>query len=295
MTMLLAFVRWMFSSIARNRLVQFILIGGLIYFVAPKETPAWTIEISQEQLVESYSEKSRSQNGRTLSLIDRQQALDALVEEELLLREARSLGLDRQDVQIRTRMIQRMISMTEGRALLSAPDDEQVQAYYNKHKDEFVSASRFSGSYVFVPDSESDSTLQTTHNLLSSGQFNGELHNVVDMPEGTAEQAFGKGVSQTIFNNANPTDEWLRPIKTPRGWYLFKVTSRTPSELLPLNDQVRATITHALATDARRAGREKELQRIGRKYKIRVHAPPGAPNVPSLKPVIDASTKKGLQ
>lgn len=292
--MMLAFVRWLFSSIARNRLVQFLLIGGLIYFVAPKETPAWTIEISQEQLVESYSEKSRAQNGRTLSLIDRQQALDALVEEELLLREARSIGLDRQDAQIRTRMIQRMISLTEGRALLSAPDDEQVKAYYNKHRAEFVSSSRFSGSYVFVPGSESDSTQQTTYDLLIRGQFNGEPHNVVDMPVGTAEQAFGKEVSQTIFNSDNPTNEWLRPIKTSRGWYLFKVTSRTPSEPLPLNDQVRAIITQALTTDARRAAREIELQRLGRKYTIRVNAPAGAPNVPSLKPVLEASTKKVL-
>jgi hypothetical protein len=174
-------------------LLQFLLLGALIFAVdrwlldhggEPERT---VIEISSDQL-DAIRRRALASWGRLPEGAELRALIDAEVAEEMLYREARSLGLarrdevvrrrlvknmrflhpedrrspetlfqealslgmDRSDLVVRRRLIQRMRLAIEGRGRADEPSEAELASCLARHPERFSSPPRASFSHVFV-------------------------------------------------------------------------------------------------------------------------------------------------
>ena len=75
------------------------------------------------------------------------QELDGLIQqyvcETTLYREALAMGLDRDDVVIRRRMAEKLEFLAQDLALMAPPTDEELQAYFDEHRDRYEEPVRY--------------------------------------------------------------------------------------------------------------------------------------------------------
>lgn len=134
-------MRWL-----REPLLHFLLLGGGLFLVfrfaadRATETPATmapaSASVSGEReivitpgLVENLTVSYERSNGRKPTAAELQVAIDEFVREEVLCREARGLGLDRDDTQVRRRLRQRMEFAAEATVSPTPPGDAELEAF----------------------------------------------------------------------------------------------------------------------------------------------------------------------
>lgn len=97
-------------AVLREPLVHFLLIGGLL-LLARQPLEPWlfpeTVEVSPQQQA-ALAHQWRSQTGRTPDEAEMQRLISQHVDEELLYREARRLGLHVHDPVVRARLVRNM-------------------------------------------------------------------------------------------------------------------------------------------------------------------------------------------
>jgi hypothetical protein len=71
------------------------------------------------------------------------------VREEVLYREALAVGLDRNDVVVRRRMVQKMELLTQDLATLADPTDAELQAFFQERGEDYRIPPRLSFSHVY--------------------------------------------------------------------------------------------------------------------------------------------------
>ena len=130
----------------REPLVHFLLLGaalfGLFAWRGAVVTPVARTDqiIITPGLIDNLRTSFARSNGHAPDAKELNQAVESYVHEEVLNREARALGFDRDDTIVRRRLVQRMefISMAEveGRT----PSDEELRAFFQKNPDFFKNA-----------------------------------------------------------------------------------------------------------------------------------------------------------
>ena len=107
----------------------------------------------------------------TLSAQSRQALLQLLVDEELLLQRAESLGVHREDPGLRKQLVQSVISEVVADFLTMPVDDRQILRFYRQHKGMFESSKRVAVSVLpFVTREDAE---RARFALLASGQLPG--------------------------------------------------------------------------------------------------------------------------
>ena len=71
------------------------------------------------------------------------------LEEELLAREAKTLGLDQNDTIVRRRLAQKLAFLVNDTSRVAEPNDEELRQFYNKNADRFRVEARLSFTQVF--------------------------------------------------------------------------------------------------------------------------------------------------
>src|SRR5262245_7730572 len=105
-------------ALSRNRLVQFLAMGALIAVFAPRATDEHVIVIEAARVQDAFQSES-VRRGRTLSAEERTKAVQDLIDDEVLAREAIRLDLGTSDAVVRARLAERM--RTSLRAVLPSP------------------------------------------------------------------------------------------------------------------------------------------------------------------------------
>ncbi len=82
------------------------------------------------------------------------------VRETVLYREALTMGLNQHDPVIRRRLAQKLEFLAKDLVALTPPTEEELQAYFNEHRERYQEPARYTFTQVFVdPDKRGDSTL----------------------------------------------------------------------------------------------------------------------------------------
>lgn len=128
----------------REPLVQFLLIGTAMFgvFAVTGKDSAERSEriVITPGLLENLKLSFARQEGHPPNEKETQAAIDAYVREEILTREARSLGLDRDDPVVRYRLVQRMEFLTEDSVATRTPTDDELRAFFNENPARFKTA-----------------------------------------------------------------------------------------------------------------------------------------------------------
>jgi len=198
--------------------------------------------------------------------------------EQLLAREARALGLEDNDVIIRRRLAQKLTFLIEDTLRRAEPSEDELKQFYEANAQRFRSGARISLTHIyFSPERRADArsdAANTLKLLLATGGtppiaelgdrllIETEFH---DETEQTISSAFGPAFARAVF--ALKTGAWSGPIESGYGLHLVRVSTRQEGQL-PSLSEVRARMVEDWKRTQEQLAKERYLAELRKKYDI---------------------------
>lgn len=238
-------------KVIREPIVQFALIGVafFVYFkvVAPEASgvaagsaPEVVIDTTvAAQLVDRFEQVWN----RPPTVAELQGLVEGTLREEILVREALALGLDRGDAVIRNRLVQKMDFLTASAAQALEPEAAVLQAHLEANAGRFALQPAAGFVQVFLGEAPTEAEAQAALAQLRAGAapetVGARSLLPAALPPATRQQvdgSFGAGFFDALA--AAPLDEWSGPYASGFGQHLVRVTARSEGGL-PALEAVR--------------------------------------------------------
>jgi len=266
-------------TVLREPLLHFAILGaglmGVYRIVAP--TAAEREIAVSDAVVRGLREDYRRRNGTAPSPQDEAALVQRYIDTEILYREALHLGLDRGDVIVRRRLIQKMELLAEHLATDTEPSDEELTNYLHRHRDDYATPARLSFIHIFVKADDEAAALGRVHALyaaVTSGTSPDSLgdpflrgREFVSRSQTEIAAIFGDTFASSLFQLAS--QDWSSPLRSAYGYHLVRITDRQAAEV-PSLDTVREQVTRAWLEEKREQAVKRELQRLREQYRIDV-------------------------
>lgn len=281
------------KALAREPLVHFLILGAALFlldaWLRPMSVPAARGEIV---VTDARVRNLASNFARTWQRPPTKEELDGLVEsfvrEEVMVREALALGLDRDDAIIRRRLQQKVEFVSEEAAALAMPTDDVLKAYLAAHADSFRTEPRASFAQVYldpgkhgaVLEAEAKRLLDTLNrpdgvaNFASLGDRLALLDQRYEaMPQAEIARLFGTKFAETLVRQ--PAGQWVGPIASGYGVHLVRIDALQPGGM-PSLDEVRPLVEREWANQKRQELGKAFYEQLRSKYEIKVQMPEAA-------------------
>jgi hypothetical protein len=210
--------------------------------------------------------------------------IDDYVREEMATREARSMGLDREDTVIRRRLRQKLEFLVEDAAEAVPPTDAGLQAWLDEHPEDYRLEPQVAFRQVFLsPDRRRDSVEEDAERLLRRLQAQGADADIEDAgdsimlpaefelaPLTVASRMFGNDFANHLAE-LQP-GEWTGPVRSGYGLHLVYVRERTEGREPELDD-VRDAVARDLLTSRRKKQLERMYERLLEQYDVVIEMP----------------------
>jgi peptidyl-prolyl cis-trans isomerase C len=258
------------------------LLGVLLFAIERAVAPPSADQeiVVSAPAVAAMREEFRRRTGRVPSATDERSLVDAHVAEEILVREAIALGLDRGDPIVRRRLVQKMQALLENTEPVPEPSDAELEAYLAAHAARYASPDRVSLTHVFVSaqraggDAPAEAArLRTT--LVGGGDPAGlgdpflrgrelRLHSEAELAA-----VFGASFAAAVVRL--PEGEWSAPVASTFGLHVVRVTERRAG-VAPTLATLRRRIEADWREERRRALEREAQERLRGRYVVRVES-----------------------
>lgn len=233
--------------VLKEPLFHFFLIGAAIFvwfhIVAPENEvieDLGVIAIGKND-VALLGSQFEARWKRRPSDVELQSLIDASIREEVLVREARKLGLDRGDAVIRSRLRQKMDFLTEAIATSVLPEDEELEEFLQQNLDQYTRPPRVAFTQIFLGEEPAETEIEQALAALRSGQELSGLHGSTLLPKAmqltatrVVDSTFGGGFAFALTQLE--TGRWSGPIRSGYGIHLVQVSAIEPSQSPPLSE-----------------------------------------------------------
>ncbi|WP_281996143.1 peptidylprolyl isomerase [Ruegeria faecimaris] len=233
--------------ILKEPLFHFFLIGAAIFIwfqiVAPEnETVEDFVTITiDENDIALLSDQFEARWKRRPSGAELQALTDATIREEVLVREARKLGLDRGDSVIRSRLSQKMDFLTEAIATSVVPEDEDLEAFLQNNSERYAAPSKLAFIQVFIGEEPNKAEIEGVLAALRAGDEVSDVGASTLLPASmpltatrVIDSVFGSGFSKGL--TTLDKGQWAGPIQSGYGVHLVQVQDIEPSQIPPLSE-----------------------------------------------------------
>lgn len=219
-------------------------------------------QLSQEQRKQQKEAMLKQFSGDQ----QRMQFLNGYIVQEILYRKARESKLI-EDPKVRAQLRdaersllarQLMESELSGKAYIS---DSDISTYYDARKKDFLDPAKVSLCYTTVSDEEAAKTMIAEKKLNDPQE--------AELVRGRSLPGFSPKDLEPLFN-LKADEIHQTPIKSDKGFHVFKVLSQTPERQKTL-DEVRAQIQRQLTTQKERELQSKLLEDLKQKYDVVIH------------------------
>lgn len=236
----------------REPLVHFLLIGMAIFIAygvttsaEPDQFDERQIAVTQEQVVQlAAGFKATWRRPPTRKELDK--LIEGLVLEDILVREALALSMDKGDTVIRSRLAQKMTFLFESAAGARTATDMELKAFYDENRLDYRTSDMIAFEQVFLGERPTDEEISSTLAYLAEGIDPASQGRQSMLPprmgpevrvriDGTFGRGFFDGVSEL------PVNEWSGPIRSGFGIHLIRVTEIQTGEVQDF-DAVRSRI-----------------------------------------------------
>ncbi|WP_246805606.1 peptidyl-prolyl cis-trans isomerase [Rhizobium leguminosarum] len=269
-------------------LLQFVVVGAVLFggysFVTPK-----TEESVDMQRIALTKDDVRQlavtwlAQGRPLPTPEQLAGLmEQKVTEEILFREAVSLGLDRDDQIIKRRLAQKMDFLAADVAAMDEPSNATLAEWYAKHSGRFALAPHLSFRHLYFSfDKRGDASREAAASAipLVSGKpaDAAEVASIADpfmfrnyygdaTPEQMAKE-FGPEFAKAIFNLT--PGSWQGPVPSGYGWHLVWIDSVEPGRV-PAFEEVAPAVKTAWMDDRYAEVKQNALREMRSRYIVTV-------------------------
>lgn len=219
---------------ARERTVQFFVLGGLAFALAPRKDDA-SIHVSRGLLETRRAAFAMKLGEPVLSAAERTEVDRRALEDEVLYREALRLGLDRDDAIVKQHLIQKMLLLAEDLAGASRPaTDAELRAFFDRTRERRVHAARLEFVHVFARSAARAEALGT--DIADAAGATDEPPPVGDafpLPRRVSASrdaivaSYGESFAAAL--ETLPLGVFSDPIASRYGYHLVRVTAREPA------------------------------------------------------------------
>ncbi|WP_050605325.1 peptidyl-prolyl cis-trans isomerase [Ruegeria sp. 6PALISEP08] len=233
--------------VLKEPLFHFFLIGAAIFIwfhiVAPDDEVVENLEtiVIDEDDVALLAIQFEARWKRPPNDTELKALIDASIREEVLVREARKLGLDRGDTLIRTRLSQKMDFLTEAIATSVVPEDEDLEAFLQQNPERYATSEKVAFTQVFLGEEASEVEIEKALTALREEQDPFDVAGSTLLPASmpltatkVIDSVFGAGFS-TRFAEVE-TGRWVGPVQSGYGVHLVRVNAVELSQTPPLAD-----------------------------------------------------------
>ena len=215
--------------------------------------------------------------------------VDDYVREEVAVREAVAMGLDRDDAVVRRRLRQKLEFMLEDSFEAHPPTDEDLLLWLEKHPDSFRGDPEIAFRQVYVSrDRRREDAEAVARERLALLERAGaevrieDLSDAIALPQDVSRSPrsdvaglFGEDFASRILQ-VEP-GRWAGPIESGYGLHLVWVRERVPGRLPPLAE-VRDRVEADLLFARRKAELDAAYERLLSRYTVTIEE--GEPAIP---------------
>lgn len=256
----------------REPLVLFLLLGTIIFVVdriARDASPLSKTITVESAFVRGLAKEHERTIGRAPSAREREALVARFVEDEVLVREAFRLGLDRGDTIVRRRMAQKMEFYIRSGLDVPEPTDAEIAAYVRAHPDQYTEPGRFAFTHRFFSRDARGARARSDADAALAAMRLGES---------PASDAFALGDTQTSMSARELAGRYgatfasqletceLRvpcgPLESTFGYHVVTITAEEPGTL--------ADVSRARARAVPDMVRERENEAYRRALRARV-------------------------
>ena len=270
----------------RDPFLHFLCIGlallALYHVVSPArpQAPGSRIELTQDDLRQiDLAWMAKWQRHPTQA--EMQGLVEAKVREEILYREALTLGLDQDDTIIKRRLAQKLEFLTEDTSAIRDPTPHELQAWFAGNSAQFATPGRVTFRHVyFSPDKRgvhaADDARMALATLSGKSTALGADTKVGDRffdrdyyPDRTPDQVaslFGTRFAQSLFK-LQP-GAWQGPVESGLGWHLVRIDAMSPGSVPTFEEVDREQVKAAWIDERRAESRRTTFAAIKAKYEV---------------------------
>ena len=239
-------------------LLHFLLIGVSIFLLYSLQNEGYDNDNNQivitkgsiDRLISLWEKKRQRPPTQT----ELQGMIEQQIHEEVMYREALTMGLDKNDAIVRKRLAQKVEFISSDIAAMAEPSDEELKRFLNTHHKKFEIPASLSFEHIyFNPDKRNAQTEPDALMLLGELKLSDvtvETHTAGDsfmmgqqydeITEYGVSRIFGQDFAAELFtlNVGN----WQGPVRSGYGTHLIRISSKTPAQAVELNtvrDKVR--------------------------------------------------------
>jgi len=277
---------WKWQRLLSEPLLHFLVVGAVlfgVYHIANNDPRAAVdpqkIELTKDdvrQLAVTWLAQGQPPPtaGQLRSLVDQK------VTEEILVREAFALGLDRDDEIIKRRLAQKMDFLAADLAAITEPSKAELKEWYSKNADRFALPAHMNFRHLyFSPDKRGiasrDAAAAALTLIAGKPADSPEVASVADpfvykayygdtTPDQMAKE-FGPDFSAALFKLK--AGAWQGPIQSGYGWHLVWVDSVEPGRV-PAFEEVEPAVKSAWLDDRYREVKRTSLEEMRSRYVV---------------------------
>lgn len=274
-----------FIRLFTEPLIQFLIIGAGIYgvyamFATPEENFRDTLVHVDSNRINGFISEWEARWSRPPTREEINGLIQSYIKEDVLYRQAVSMGLNEDDPITRRRMAQKLEFLTSDLAMMVQPAEGELEQYFNDHSETYRAPDRMTFSQVFFdPDSRGDSTLEDAAEALlklqAAGEPNEESMRVgdgfmlqrdfVSVTATEAARQMGSGFVEAVVQLV--PGSWHGPVLSGYGVHLVYVFSYEKSPPAVFED-VRVAVLENWQSEQREQFNADFLENLKSRYEI---------------------------
>jgi PPIC-type PPIASE domain len=198
--------------------------------------------------------------------------------EQLLAREARALGLEDNDVIVRRRLAQKLTFLIDDTARRAQPTEQELQQYYEANAQRFGSDARISFAHIyFSPQRRADARSDATDALklllaegatTSTADLGDRLligSELRDETEQSISNILGPDFARAVF--VLGIGRWSGPVQSGYGLHLVRVSTMKEARVAPLSE-IRERVTAEWKREQETRAKDRYLAELRKKYDV---------------------------
>ena len=272
-------------SLYKDPLLHFLVLGGALFAVSywrggSGEAGPEPIRISAAQ-VEQLRQSALLFSGGEPSREELAALVEPYIRDEVMYREALALGLDVNDDEVRTRLIEKMRYLTEDLADPEPASEDELRAFFDARPELFLIPALVTFDQVyFSPSERGDALAADVDAALQALADGADPQGVGDstplrlrMDEAPREQVevlLGAALTDAVF--MLEPNVWSGPFESDFGLHLVRVASRSAARQ-PAFEEVGAAVLEQYAEDQRTRANDATYAEIRARYEIVVDWP----------------------